>query len=111
MVGQKAEAQEASCASARGWWTGGASPHSSVVLSGWRQSVMGPWGFGEVSGTGYGGGRGGMDGRVQGSENGLRVEQGAKEDAGRGSRKSTVTRMDQRRRVEPSERQGRAEPQ
>jgi hypothetical protein len=46
-----------------------------------------------------------MDGRVQGSENGLRVEQGAKEDAGRGSRKSTVTRMDQHQRVEPGERQ------
>jgi hypothetical protein len=50
LVGQKAEAQKASCASAKGWWTGGGlcwwlvveralSPSS--VLCGWRQSVMG----------------------------------------------------------------------
>jgi hypothetical protein len=88
---------------------GGASPQSSVVLCGLAPVGDGLWVLGEVSGTFYGGGRGWMDGRVQGSENGLRVEQGAKEDAGRGSRKSTVTRMmDQRQRVEPSERQSRA---
>jgi hypothetical protein len=72
MVGQKAEAQEASCASARGlcWWLVVervlARPRSSSAGGAeWLAPVGdGLLGFEEVSGTFYGGGRrmDGMDG-------------------------------------------------